>query len=181
MKLVIIFGPPASGKLTIGKLLSKNTSFPLLHNHLTNDLLDQFFLFQSKPFNKLNQRIRIDIIQTAFQEKLPGLILTYVWAFNYSSDKSFIDKLIKLSKQYKARTYFVELKCQDITLFNRILNPNRRQFNKISTKKTLTNVLEQYQMNSPSDYKFSAPYLAINTDVTKPKKAVDKITRFLRK
>ena len=33
--LVIIFGPPAVGKMTVGSKLSKLTGLKLFHNHMT--------------------------------------------------------------------------------------------------------------------------------------------------
>ena len=38
MKLIIIHGAPASGKLTIAKGLAETWGFSVMHNHLTIDL-----------------------------------------------------------------------------------------------------------------------------------------------
>ena len=35
MKLVVIFGPPAVGKMTVGQELARRTGLRLLHNHMT--------------------------------------------------------------------------------------------------------------------------------------------------
>ena len=35
MHLVCIFGPPAVGKMTVGRELSRQTGSKLLHNHMT--------------------------------------------------------------------------------------------------------------------------------------------------
>lgn len=42
MKLIIIFGPQASGKMTIGHELEKLTELKLFHNHMTIELLAPF-------------------------------------------------------------------------------------------------------------------------------------------
>ena len=39
MKLVILYGPPGVGKLTVGRELAARTGFKLFHNHLTVDLV----------------------------------------------------------------------------------------------------------------------------------------------
>lgn len=39
MKFVMIFGPQAVGKMTVGKELQKITELKLFHNHMTIDLL----------------------------------------------------------------------------------------------------------------------------------------------
>ena len=38
MKLIILHGPPASGKLTLAKLLKDELGYNILHNHLTVDI-----------------------------------------------------------------------------------------------------------------------------------------------
>ena len=43
MKLVLIFGPQAVGKMTVGQELAKITGLKLFHNHMTIDLVSNFF------------------------------------------------------------------------------------------------------------------------------------------
>ncbi|MDF2884003.1 MAG: hypothetical protein K0R54_4569 [Clostridiaceae bacterium] len=40
MKLIIIFGPHAVGKMTVGQELSKITNLKLFHNHMTIDIVN---------------------------------------------------------------------------------------------------------------------------------------------
>ena len=37
MELIVLHGPPAVGKLTVGREASALTGFPLFHNHLVVD------------------------------------------------------------------------------------------------------------------------------------------------
>jgi tRNA uridine 5-carbamoylmethylation protein Kti12 len=50
MRLVFIYGLPATGKLTVARELSSLTGFRLFHNHLAVDLLLSLFDFESEPF-----------------------------------------------------------------------------------------------------------------------------------
>ena len=43
MKLILLYGPPAVGKLTIAKEIARLTGFKLFHAHLTSDLVEAFF------------------------------------------------------------------------------------------------------------------------------------------
>ena len=43
MKLVILFGPHAVGKMTVGQALSRITGLKLFHNHMTIELLAPLF------------------------------------------------------------------------------------------------------------------------------------------
>ena len=42
-KLLVIMGPQAVGKMTVGQELVKITELKLLHNHMTLDLVEKFF------------------------------------------------------------------------------------------------------------------------------------------
>jgi hypothetical protein len=43
MRLVFIYGIPATGKLTVAQELAKRTGYSLFHNHLVVDLLLSLF------------------------------------------------------------------------------------------------------------------------------------------
>ena len=50
MKLIVIFGPPAVGKMTVGKELSRITKLKLFHNHMSIELVNKFFDFWNTKF-----------------------------------------------------------------------------------------------------------------------------------
>lgn len=53
MKFVLIFGPQAVGKMTVGHELEKITDLKLFHNHMTIELVDPFFKYGTKEGNRL--------------------------------------------------------------------------------------------------------------------------------
>ncbi len=42
-RFILIFGPPAVGKMTVGFALAKRTGLKLFHNHMTIELVLNFF------------------------------------------------------------------------------------------------------------------------------------------
>ncbi len=58
-ELVIIFGPPAVGEMTVGHEIAKLTGFRLFHNHLTVDLALNFFDSRQPQFQQLVSEFRI--------------------------------------------------------------------------------------------------------------------------
>jgi len=50
MKVIFLYGPPASGKLTIAKKLAEKTGISLFHNHLTFDLAEVLYEPFTQPF-----------------------------------------------------------------------------------------------------------------------------------
>ena len=79
MNLVLLYGPPAVGKMTVGAQLSQLTGYPLFHNHLTVDLGLLFFPFGSAPFQRLVTGLRYQCVQAAAEAGAQGLIFTYVY------------------------------------------------------------------------------------------------------
>jgi hypothetical protein len=63
--LVYIYGPPASGKLTIAERLSELTGMPLFHNHLTTNALRPVFPFGSPAFMEANRKMRLAVFDVA--------------------------------------------------------------------------------------------------------------------
>ena len=63
MKLVIIFGPHAVGKMTVGQELSLITNLKLFHNHMTIDIVSDLFENVPKERNRLINLFRKEILQ----------------------------------------------------------------------------------------------------------------------
>ena len=82
MKLVFLYGPPALGKLTVAKELSKLTGFKIFHNHLTIDLVKDFFTFGTDKFWKYNTFFRKEFLKIAAKEDL-DLIYTFCYAKSF--------------------------------------------------------------------------------------------------
>ena len=47
-KLIMITGPQAVGKMRVGKEIEKITNFKVFHNHMTIDLVNNFFSYSTK-------------------------------------------------------------------------------------------------------------------------------------
>ena len=57
-KIVLITGPQAVGKMTVGQELSKITDLKLLHNHMTIDLVSHFFSYGTEVGQRLVSDMR---------------------------------------------------------------------------------------------------------------------------
>ncbi|MEO5859956.1 MAG: hypothetical protein ABIR33_13515 [Pyrinomonadaceae bacterium] len=80
MKLLIIYGAPAVGKLTIATEVARRTGFKLFHNHVSIDCVKAVFDFGTRPFMTMIEMIRFAMIAEAAREGV-DLIHTFVYAF----------------------------------------------------------------------------------------------------
>lgn len=90
--LLFVLGPPAVGKMTVGHEIAARTGFRLFHNHHAIDLALRFFPFGSAPFGRLVGDFRRRIFEEVAASDLPGLVFTYVWAFNLASDAVAVEE-----------------------------------------------------------------------------------------
>lgn len=105
----MIFGPPAAGKMTVGREVSRLTGYPLFHNHMTVEPVLELFPFGSTPFERLVSEFRRRILEEAADSGLPGLVFTYVWALDDPGDKALVDSYAELVEERGGTTAFAEL------------------------------------------------------------------------
>lgn len=108
-QLVVIFGPPAVGKMAVGRELSRLTGLPLLHNHMTIEPLLGIFEFGSPEFGRLVRSFRQQIYEEVVQSDLPGLIVTYMWCLGHDSDRETMEEIMSLFESHGFEIRFVEL------------------------------------------------------------------------
>ena len=92
MKLVLIIGAGAVGKMTVGQELSKITNLRLFHNHMMIEpVIDIFGYFKGDTILKLREIIFDDFIKSNNE----GMIHTLMWAFEMKSDWEYVENLAK--------------------------------------------------------------------------------------
>lgn len=148
MKLIILYGPPASGKYTIAKLLAEKTGYKLFHNHLTVDLLKSIFTFGTPEFIALSEKIRLDIFEEAARQNIPGIIFTFVYEKD-TVDDNFIKKILEKVNKYGGEAKFVQIYCEKEVLLKRVKEESRKEFKKINSEEGLLKILEEWDSLSP--------------------------------
>ncbi len=108
LKCLLLFGPQAVGKMTVGQELAKITELKLFHNHMTIDLLEPLFGFSPEMW-RLTTLFREEVFKAFAQGEQYGMIFTFVWAFNQETDWEFVEKITRIFRSEGADIYFVEL------------------------------------------------------------------------
>ena len=168
MELVVIFGPPAVGKMAVGFELEKITGYKLFHNHMTIELVHTLFDFDDKPFWKLVREFRSRLFEEIKNSTIKGIIFTYVWAFNHESDHEEIKSYCRLMGKEIDDVCFVELAASQKVRLEKNKTELRLQ-NKKSKKNTekseqsLIEMDKKYQLNTSNDF-FYKKYIRINND-----------------
>ena len=87
MKLVLIIGSGAVGKMTVGQELMKITDLRLFHNHMIIEpVIDVFGYFNGVAIQKLREVVFDEFVKGDYE----GMIFTVMWAFDMPSDRKYV-------------------------------------------------------------------------------------------
>ena len=180
MKFILITGPQAVGKMTVGQELTKITNLKLLHNHMTIELLTNIFDFSKTAFRRLNNEFRTQIFEEFAKSDQEGLIFTTTWNFDDKEEWDRIYGYIEIFKKYDAEIYIVELEASLEERLKRNKTENRLS-NKASkrnlewSEQDLLKSLKKYRLNSRQNEIKEYNYLRINNTNISAKDAAQMI------
>ena len=166
MKFILIFGPQAVGKMTVGHELEKITELKLFHNHMTIELLYPFFGFGAETW-RLSTLFRKEIFESVAKSDLNGVIFTLVWAFDLEEDWDFVDEICNVFESKGGSVYFVELEADLKERLER--NKTDHRLNHKPTKRNiedseneLKRTFEEHRLNSRKGEINRDKYIKIN-------------------
>lgn len=173
MRLIFLYGPPAAGKLTIGRILAERTGMKLFHNHLIVDAVGAVFPFGSAEFVRLRELFWMETIAAAIRS---GQSLIFTFAPEPSVSEDFPRRVSDIVSDLGGETVYVALSVDDAEQEARIDHPARAGFGKLRS-------LELLRAVRPSMRSCMAmmpePRLVIETGSVTPDQAADAILRLL--
>lgn len=182
--LLYIVGPPAVGKMTIGHEIAARTGFRLFHNHLTVEPVLRFFEFGSPPYVRLVGEFRRRLIEEVAASDLPGLIFTYVWAFNLPGDQETLEQYGRFFQRRGGRVLYLELEAsqrerlkRNQGAFRLAEKPSKRDLE--ASRRNLLELDTKYRLNSDGQFDGREDYLRIdNTNLSAQQVAAQVIDHF---
>ena len=177
--LVLILGPPAVGKMTVGRALSAQTGFPLFHNHVPIEAVLPVFEFGSPAFNRLVSGFRQAMVTEVAQSDLPGLIYTIMFDFGNPKELDFIERM---KSRFAPPTWRVVLAELEADLEERLIRngtherlaakPSKRDVE--ASQARLLAAEEKYQLNSDETFPY-ADHVKIDNTALTPDEAARRI------
>ena len=171
MKVILLYGPPAAGKLTISKILQQETGFALLHNHLLQNPITEVFPFDNPANSLLVREFRLRIIEEAVKSNI-NLIVTFGVTGN--NPFSHVADVVNMVEEQNAEILLVHLIADKNIILDRVEDKSRKDYGKSLSKEKLSKIIKDY----PDMFnKFSKhDHLTIDTSKSTPEEVVDKIT-----
>lgn len=180
MKLVLLCGSNAVGKMTVGQELMKQTGLRLFHNHMTIEPVIEIF---GRYDAEVTAKLREVIFQEFAKTDNYGMIFTYMWAFDQQADSDYVQHVADIFTAQGAEIYCVELVAsQEVRLQrnvteNRLNNKPSKRDTELSNERLLRSDrkyrLESYDGEVPFEH-----YLKIdNTELT-PEETATRIREY---
>jgi len=180
LKLIVIFGPAAAGKMTVGIELQKLTGYKLFHNHMVTELLYNFYGYKDRQFGILNLEFRTRLFEEFSRSNFPGIIFTYVWALDQEDDHEELKKYIDRLGVAIDDVLFVELEAEQ-----RVRLVRNRSELRLREKKSKNNFDESeafihysesnFKLNSNNDFFYPKQHLKIDNTNLSPESVAETI------
>lgn len=146
MKLIIIHGAPAVGKLTVANEVARLTGFKVFHNHLTIDCVKPVFEFGSEPFWRIVAKLRVETIAEAARA---GIDVMHTFCYAKGADDNHFADLIAAAEDNGGEVHTVLLLCRDDARRERIANESRAKIGKLTDPDSVTRSREVHDLESP--------------------------------
>lgn len=174
MKLILLYGAPGTGKLTVAKELEKLTGFTLFHNHMILNALSEIFGYDNPIRKKLEKEFRLRIIEEAVKSGT-NIIATGVIM---RKNEEFYREMVHIVQENNGETLLVYLTTNIEMLKQRISNESRIVLNKISTIEKL----EEWENQYPESFNKLVREEHITCDTTNmnPQEIADRIASYYK-
>jgi hypothetical protein len=183
--LIVIFGPPASGKAAVGHALAKLIGYRFFHNHLTADPAAALFGWGTERFGRAVDAIReILFREVAGDDSVSGVIFTFVWGLELPEDTEMMEKVAAMFTESGGAVHFIELRAalqariqREGTPFRVSLKSSQRDVEAARIRQVELDA--KYRMNTEGKLSLNFPHLIIDTEAHKPEQAARKILKFI--
>lgn len=170
--------------MSVGHEIAARTGLRLFHNHLAIEPVLRFFDFGTPAFGRLVGEFRRGLFEEVAASDLPGLIFTYVWAFDLPEDQVALEEYAEPFRARNARVLYLELEAeQQVRLqrnggsFRLTEKPSKRDL--AWSERNLLAMDREHELNSNGEFDGRHDYLRIdNTDLTPEAVARQTITHF---
>jgi hypothetical protein len=135
MKLILLHGGPATGKLTIAKALLRTVSGRLFDNHAAIDFARTIFDFGAPGFWELVHEVRLSALGAAARNEVPLVVATF--CYSEPEDRPQFEEFEALMQRHGGELMPTFLHCSDEEIARRIGAADRAQRRKIASMEGL--------------------------------------------
>jgi hypothetical protein len=167
--LVVIVGPPAVGKMTVGQELSSLTGIPLFFNHRLIDLVTDYLEFGSRGFRHVTHAFNTQFFRALAGSRRP-VIATWGWCFDVPAHAESIRLYTAPFLEAGGSAVVAELAAPLDVRLERNRTENRRRHKKTewATDEALRELDRDHRWNSEGDFPLDLPHAVFDVATAPP-------------
>ncbi len=169
MQLVFLYGPVASGKLTIARALTERRPFKLFHRHLVEDMTSAVFEWGSRNYIRVRE---YNLLQVFRESVDANHSIVFTFLPERTTRDTFVSHTAVVVERLGGEVVFIELTCPEEVIESRLSNADRKRWGKI------TDVERYRQLKADGAFqyrKMPTPRLTIDTSRVDPAEAARRI------
>ena len=143
---ILLYGPPAAGKLTVAAELAKRYDLKVVDNHASVDPALRLFTFGEPGFGALVEELRVTLIRAAARA---GVDIVTTLVYGHPVDDEHVRRITGATTDLGGHVDYVQLRPPDDVLESRVSMPSRVETKEISTVETLRACLDRYDLSTP--------------------------------
>jgi hypothetical protein len=181
---VILTGPQAVGKMSVGLELKEHHDYKLFHNHMSIEMVVDVYGELNRENKPLVNEMRDLFFKWTIKQDVQKFVFTFTWAFNHEDDHKYVHDLVKRFEDEGYNVTIVEL---EASLEERLSRNKTEQ--RLAHKPTKRNLewsendikrsMDKYRLNSNEDEITHENYLRINNEKLTAKEVADQINTYI--
>ncbi len=143
---LLIYGPPAAGKLTVARAIAARWDVRVLDNHVAVDAALRLFAFGEPGFFDLVDSIRVTMLRAA---AAAGRDVVSTFVYGHPTDQEALERLLAPSREHGADVLVAQLLPSADETRRRVTAESRRTTNKLSDLATYDSVAARHDLRTP--------------------------------
>lgn len=180
--ILFVVGPPAVGKMSVAQAVARCTGLRLFHNHISIEIALRYFDYGTPAFHRISESIRRQVVEEVAASDLPGLLFTFVWAFDLPEDERTVEEYARPFRERGGRVLFLELETSQAERLRRNVGESRlaEKPSKRDLEASRANLLDldaRYRLNTDGAFDDRADWLRIDNTHLSPADVAERVIR----
>lgn len=176
MKCIVLYGPPAVGKLTIARELVKASNACIFDNHKVLELISPV-IANDDELIKLSYSLQLQILNAAMRYSRQDIIFPFTFTASSQADVAFLQTMEEAARAHNVEIHLIHLRAKKKALLERVAQASRLGTAKITDPTLLEPLLNGYDFDSPMPGDHA---ITINTTHLTPQETAQQIVRIMK-